>query len=358
MVSISGSPVASAGRTLSIGLEDAHLDENDTLEVELLSPVGGERLGRWRFDGTSGASALTVDWLAPGDEMVRTSDGRTADAFEAGSLCSPCPSMIIAFSSGGEETSIPVTITNSDVLEAYYAGGSRHERYAVQQPFAEAFHRARLRVMDRLFHKYVQAGDRVLDAGSGYSVFFLLGEEWDFEISCADLDRRAVEKMRLLAPGWEWVVADAAILPWDDGHFDVVYAGEVVEHVAEPLPALDEWNRVLRPGGILIISTPNRDRLLSRSTGRIEPVNPEHLREFSAAELRTMLSLSGFRLLRTEGVYLEWLQNWWKPAGERADLLVARFNRPGFEFLFDLSMRMGRLAGSLAYDLVMVCRKT
>jgi 2-polyprenyl-6-hydroxyphenyl methylase/3-demethylubiquinone-9 3-methyltransferase len=56
----------------------------------------------------------------------------------------------------------------------------------------------------------------------------------------------------------ETVVADAADLPFDDASFDVVVAGEVLEHVSDLEGTVAEATRVLRPGGTLVTDTINR----------------------------------------------------------------------------------------------------
>jgi SAM-dependent methyltransferase len=53
-------------------------------------------------------------------------------------------------------------------------------------------------------------------------------------------------------------------LPFDDGSFDVVVFGEVIEHLFDPDSALDEIHRVLKPGGRLIVTTPNLACWLNR----------------------------------------------------------------------------------------------
>jgi O-antigen biosynthesis protein len=77
-------------------------------------------------------------------------------------------------------------------------------------------------------------------------------------------------------------VGDIRCLPFEDGEFDVVACFEAIAHIAETDAALDELRRVLRPGGTLLISSPNR--------GAYPPGNPLHLREVTSDELRTSLS--------------------------------------------------------------------
>lgn len=60
----------------------------------------------------------------------------------------------------------------------------------------------------------------------------------------------------------ELEVGDAMALPFDDGAFDFVYSYHALEHIRDPMRALSEMRRVLRPGGGYWIGTPNRIRLL------------------------------------------------------------------------------------------------
>jgi hypothetical protein len=57
---------------------------------------------------------------------------------------------------------------------------------------------------------------------------------------------------------------------------------------------------VLRPGGALLISTPNR---ITFSPGRDTPINPFHTRELNAAELSELLTAAGFSLESMLGVF-------------------------------------------------------
>jgi len=76
-------------------------------------------------------------------------------------------------------------------------------------------------------------------------------------------------------------VGDGQSIPLDSASVDVIVSFETIEHVAEPGLFLEECRRILRPGGRLIISTPNRE-----ATCVYSPNNPFHVREFSVPEFK------------------------------------------------------------------------
>jgi ubiquinone/menaquinone biosynthesis C-methylase UbiE len=330
------------------------------LGVEISSPEA--RLGNWEFhEPPCGPALLEINWTGEGGRALRLGPEDGSPAAPASADVNPeaviWPTMILRLYSGDWSFEVPLRATNTELLKGYYQRESHQQQYVVEHPFFNAFHEGRLRTLGRIFREHIPPGSRVLDVGSGYSIFFMIDRDTDLDITCCDLDSAAMEKMRGLEPRWNWVVADAVDLPWEDRSFDAVYAGEIIEHVAGPSEALAEWKRVLRPNGVLILSTPNRDRLLARAKGETIPVHHEHIRELDLSELKAELIAQGFKVLKVTGVYLEFLINWWRPRENRVDLLTARFGHPRYRRLYRLSMDMGRLAPGLAFDLVLVCKK-
>ncbi len=122
-------------------------------------------------------------------------------------------------------------------------------------------------------------GRRALDAGCGAAYGSrMLAAAGASEVVGIDKDPRAVEAAAASVPeSVRLDVGDVNELPYEDQSFDLVVCFEMIEHVAEPERVLDQLRRVLRPDGLLVISTPNRDVFT--------PGNPHHLHELTPGEL-------------------------------------------------------------------------
>ncbi len=111
--------------------------------------------------------------------------------------------------------------------------------------------------------------------------------------------------------------AELDAFPYPDGHFAAVVCCELVEHLAEdPMHMMAEINRILRPGGALVMSTPNicsfrsvrallsgyHPELFSKYTARHggNTENPRHAREYAPRELALLLEAAGFGVERLE----------------------------------------------------------
>jgi SAM-dependent methyltransferase len=86
------------------------------------------------------------------------------------------------------------------------------------------------------------------------------------------------------------VVADILALPFDSGTQDYIVARHVLEHMVDPIKALREWNRVLKPGGLAAIACPNEEVVY----GMV--LDWTHKHAFTAKSLRSMAELTGFEV--------------------------------------------------------------
>ncbi len=144
------------------------------------------------------------------------------------------------------------------------------------------------------------AGREVLEAGcgEGYGADLIAGVAG--RVVALDYDAAAVAHVRARYPRVEVMQANLAELPLPDGSVDIVVNFQVIEHLWDQPQFVAECARVLRPSGLLMISTPNR---ITFSPGRDTPINPFHTRELNAAELTELLVGAGFRDVRVSGLF-------------------------------------------------------
>lgn len=144
------------------------------------------------------------------------------------------------------------------------------------------------------------AGAVVLDAGcgEGYGADLLAGVA--ARVVAADYDEPSVAHVRARYPAVHPVRTNLVVLPVRSGGVDVVANFQVLEHLWDQDGFLAECRRTLRPGGTLLVTTPNR---LTFSPGRDTPLNPFHTRELAPDELAGLLRAAGFDIDFLGGVH-------------------------------------------------------
>jgi len=143
------------------------------------------------------------------------------------------------------------------------------------------------------WHRYcvvapLARGKRVLDAacGEGYGSFLLAAEARD--IVGVDIAEEAVAHAgaRYRAPNLRFVRSSCAALPLADACVDLVVSFETIEHLSEQTAMLAEFRRVLTPGGVLVISSPNKPVY----SGEEQTTNEFHVKELTRDELQALLT--------------------------------------------------------------------
>ncbi len=155
----------------------------------------------------------------------------------------------------------------------------------------------------RLLRAAAHPGSRVLDVGClGGALLEPVAQ--DCHVVGLDVIPDALQHAK--ARGLHPVLADASGgLPFRDHSFDLVHAGEVLEHLFDPLALLQELRRVTRPGGRVVGTVPNvanlgdRLRLLAGRAPTVLGLHPDapagdHIRAFTVRRLRQLAAEAGF----------------------------------------------------------------
>ena len=135
------------------------------------------------------------------------------------------------------------------------------------------------------------AGCTVLEVGCGEGYGTDLFARSARQVIGIDYDALTIAHAHASYRAPSFVRANLAALPVASEGVDVVATLQVVEHVWDHAEFVGECLRVLRPGGRLMMTTPNR---LTFSPGLDTPINPFHTKEFTATELTGLLAVQGF----------------------------------------------------------------
>lgn len=159
-------------------------------------------------------------------------------------------------------------------------------------------------------------GRRVLDLGCAGQGTTLDDPNWlhrqvlEVASACVGADYEREEVRRLRAEGLDVVFADVSAGPGELASrdpFDVVLAGELIEHLPAPQALFEFAAAVLRPGGSLIVTTPNPFALLRVASGRRGQTrdNADHVVAAFPSGIAELADRTGFRLTEAATTDLE-----------------------------------------------------
>jgi 2-polyprenyl-3-methyl-5-hydroxy-6-metoxy-1,4-benzoquinol methylase len=185
-------------------------------------------------------------------------------------------------------------------------------------------------IHQRLFKAYVASqpylkGD-VLEIGCGEGRGLTVLQQNAKTVTAVDKLDDVLETLKKKFPSCKFVAMNLPPLSGlADNAYDVVVSFQVIEHIADDKLFLAEIHRVLKPGGIALVTTPNRRMSLSR--------NPWHIREYMPDELRT-LATSVFPYVEVKGITGNDKVMTYYEENKRSVQRVARFD------VFDLQHRL------------------
>lgn len=196
---------------------------------------------------------------------------------------------------------------------------------------------------------------RVMEVGPGSGIYLPVLAELADEVVAADIEDAYLDCLDPLVgmhPNLRLVRDDITRSAFPDGHFDLILCTEVIEHIADSCAALREMRRLLKPGGVLILSTPQRYSPLEltaklaflpviidlvRLVYREPVLETGHINLLTRAMLRSQIAEAGLRIDEEHlaGVYLPVVA---EALGQTALRLERRLER---------RLRGGRLEGLL-----------
>lgn len=176
------------------------------------------------------------------------------------------------------------------------------EQYArVEDPTYEREEEGRVRTFSKLLdglERYAELG-KMLEVGCYTGVFLNLARQRGWQTLGVEPSRWAAQKAR--EKGLAVINAPLGQARIPEQSFDVVAMWDVIEHLPDPRGTLEELFRVLRPGGILCLSTMDAGCVFAKLAGRHWPwLMRMHLYYFNVGTMTRMLSAAGFEALAIE----------------------------------------------------------
>jgi SAM-dependent methyltransferase len=223
------------------------------------------------------------------------------------------------------------------------------ERMYFYESFADQFDskmnmydmRKRLTVIfDELLGTEALGGKTLLDAGCGTGWFSKRAAERGALVTSMDLgDKLLSEVAKKCATNR--VIGSILAIPFPEDTFDYVISSEVIEHVPDPFKAVAELHRVLKPGGTLVITTPNRLWHFSVVIANRLTLRPYQGLEnwIGYSEMREKLKGFGFYDIYMKGIHL------------------FPFVFPQAYPILDLFHPLARFVGPLMVNIAVRCRK-
>ncbi len=222
-----------------------------------------------------------------------------------GARCEGCGLVTVSPMPAKEDLAV---LYGEDYFRGDYHCGHREGAYE-DEPFTEEHVRI-LGVFSRL-----KPTGRMLEVGAAGGKFLVKAREQGYDVMGVEVSPDACRIAGSL--GISHFCGELEDAKFQDGSFDAVYLGDVLEHLQRPFSTLKEIYRITAQGGVVGLSCPTNIGLLSSKAGlsvyallgreRVAPLPPYHLYEFTPGSLKALLTGAGFRVsLVDAGIIPPW----------------------------------------------------
>ena len=200
------------------------------------------------------------------------------------------------------------------------AGDYQYRALHSGHPMQRFWHQGKLTMIDELIRPHLRAGSRLLEIGCGAGNLLVQASVRGSYPVALDLSRQALtfvhSRFQEIASaaeapmGFACTQAVGESLPLEDESFDCVLMSEVIEHLAAPQFSIEEAVRVLRPGGRLLVTTPNYRSFWPLMEWTIDRLNmapkmagEQHISRFRPSSLKQMLLEAGLEMEYAGSIY-------------------------------------------------------
>lgn len=184
----------------------------------------------------------------------------------------------------------------------------KYDEYKNDNPYTLSdidFHKRRLNCTIELIKRLeTQQNIKLLDLGCGQGHFTNEFKKRfpKFDVFGLDYSISAIDYANSNFKEIDFVVANAYYPPYPDEYFDIIVCNNIWEHVPDPLVLLNAISRVLKPNGLLIISTPSRYRLINILRillgKNVVFMSGLHVTEYTVGQIIEQLKYGGYKIDR------------------------------------------------------------
>ncbi len=173
--------------------------------------------------------------------------------------------------------------------------------YMAEKPLLLSYFRRKI-----TFLRTILLGKKVLEIGSSYG--FFLEEAKRAHLDCIGIDISWEAVAYAKNQGLNARATDLFRAKFPSHSFDGVVGFHLIEHVSDPLAFLREIHRVIKPGGVILFSTPREGGYLQHLLGKHwrNYRHQEHLYFFSRETMTLLLKKAGFHHIRSVGDETRW----------------------------------------------------